>query len=389
PMAGPPIIDGGVLWADGRIVAVGPFAGLRVEGGRVVEHEGCALIPALVNAHAHLELSHLAPLGREAAVTPFPGMAEWITALLHRRETVPASDEEIAAQARAALDDLRRTGTILVADTGNRPESVHLGRDGGMDALFFLEFLGLSRAAAEAGLKRLAAVEAGTACTAHAPYSTAPGLIRGLKQRAAAAGRLFPIHVAESADEIEFLRTGGGPLRRFLESRGAWDGSFAPPGCGAVDDLHRLGVLDGRTLCVHAVHLSSGEIDTLASRQAKVCLCPGSNRTLGVGKAPVAKLLAAGIRPALGTDSLASNPRLDLWEEMRLLREDHPEVAPEEVFAMATANGAAALGCAGRLGSLAPGRDARLLAVRCPVPPDDIFEFLTTAGPEAEVRWVE
>jgi cytosine/adenosine deaminase-related metal-dependent hydrolase len=389
-MAGPPIADGGVLCADGRIVAVGPFAALRSDAEGITEHEGCALTPALINAHAHLELSHLAPLGRETAFSAFSGMTEWIKVLLHRRETAGASSEEIGAAAQAALADLRHTGTVLIADTGNRPASAALGQGFDGEVLFFLEFLGLSLAAADGGLLRLTHTEAERDCTAHAPYSTAPGLIQALQQRSSMSGRPFSLHVAESAEEMEFLQTGAGPFRDFLESRGGWDGSFQPPASGAVEYLDKLGVLDARTLCVHCVHLAEAEIALLAARQAKVCLCPGSNRTLGVGKAPVANLLAGGLRPALGTDSLASNPRLNLWEEMRLLRQDHPGILPENVFAMATSNGAAALAASERLGSLTPGREARMLAIRCPASfPSDIFDFLTTIGEEAEIAWVE
>ncbi|MEJ2033194.1 MAG: amidohydrolase family protein [Deltaproteobacteria bacterium] len=390
PMAGPTVISsGGVLCAYGRILAVGRFADLRSEAEVIAEHEECVLIPALVNAHAHLELSHLAALGRETAETASTGMAAWIAALLQQRETAHASDEEIAAAARAALADLQKAGTILVADIGNRPESAILGKGINVEVLFFLEFLGLSRAAAEAGLTHLAATEAGTGCTAHAPYSTAPRLLQTLKRRASGANHLFPVHVAESWDEIEFLRTGNGPFLDLLEGRGVWDGSFTTPASGAVEYLENLKVLDHRTLCVHCVHLTEEEIAILAAHRAKVCLCPGSNRTLDVGRAPVTNLLDAGLRPALGTDSLASNPGLNLWEEMRLLREDHPEVAPKEIFAMATKNGAAALAADGQLGSLAPGREARMLAIRQPSSFSEIFEFLTTVGKEARIKWVK
>ena len=83
-----------------------------------------------------------------------------------------------------------------------------------------------------------------------------------------------------------------------------------------MEYLDSLGVLDSNTLCVHAVHVSKAEIVTLAEKKVRVCLCPGSNRFLGVGKAPVTEFLAHGILPALGTDSRASNTRLSMWREM-------------------------------------------------------------------------
>jgi aminodeoxyfutalosine deaminase len=388
PMDGPPIEDGAVLCRQGVIIQVGKFVTLRPAADFIVDHEACVITPALVNGHTHLELSHLAGMC-QAVDTPFRDITCWISSLLHRRESESVTRQEIRAAAEAALAELFRAGTLLVADIGNGMESAIQSPTDGMEVHYHLELLGLSGASVQAGRDRLAGLKPETICTAHAPYSTAPELIRLLKRRGAAQGHLFTIHVAESAEEILFLRTGGGPFRNFLESRGAWDGSFAPPAVGAVEYLERLGVLDSRTLCVHCVHISEAEIDLLAARQAKVCLCPGSNGTLGTGSAPLGKLLAAGILPALGTDSLASNCRLDLWQEMEFLRKDHPAVDPERIFAMATVGGAAALGAWPRLGSISPGKSSRMLAVRWESCNSvQVFDYLTTLKDKAEITWL-
>lgn len=198
------------------------------------------------------------------------------------------------------------------------------------------------------------------------------------------------MHVAESTQEIEFLRTGGGPFRDFLTQRGVEVDGFTIPGMGAIEYLDSLGVLDGQTLCVHGVHVEDDEIALLAARGATVCLCPGSNRFMGVGVAPVEKMIAQGIPLVLGTDSLASNPHLNLWQEMKVLREDHPGIAPEAVFAMASFNGARLLGLGERLGTVAPGVSSSLLAVRCPAKSEsDIFEYLTSAGEDIQLEWLE
>jgi aminodeoxyfutalosine deaminase len=389
PMDRPPIEDGGVLCRNGVILEAGHFAALRAAADLVIDHVDCVIIPALVNAHTHLELSHLAGLGQAAAEAPFEDIIGWIAALLRRRETDPVTHREMRTAAHASVADLHRTGTLLVADIGNGPASLAPQQEGGIEVHFLLELLGLSRAAVRAGYNRLAQLDPATICTAHAPYSTAPELIRVLKERGVARGDLFSIHVAESTQEIELLMTGGGPFRMFLEERGVWDGSFVPPATGAVEYLDRLGVLDSRTLCVHSVHITDAEIQLLAARQAKVCLCPGSNRTLRTGRAPVGKLLAAGILPALGTDSLASNQRLDLWREMQLLREDHPAIDPERIFAMATSGGAAAVGAGDRLGSLSPGKSSRMLAVHSEIfTTAGIFDYLTNFDHKAQITWL-
>jgi cytosine/adenosine deaminase-related metal-dependent hydrolase len=101
-------------------------------------------------------------------------------------------------------------------------------------------------------------------------------------------------------------------------------------------------------------------------------------------------MLAQGIPLVLGTDSLVSNPHLSLWREMQLLREDHPDLPPEAVFAMASANGARLLGISGKLGTVAPGVSSSLLAVRCPAKSEaEVFEFLTSVGTDARLEWLE
>jgi cytosine/adenosine deaminase-related metal-dependent hydrolase len=131
------------------------------------------------------------------------------------------------------------------------------------------------------------------------------------------------------------------------------------------------------------VHVDHDEIRILAGEGSKICLCPGSNRFLEVGKVPLEQFLEAGLLPALGTDSAASNPDLSLWREMALLAEDHPYVEPHVIFAMATQGGAEALGFGNQLGTLAPQKEADLLAV--PVPAtvrsaDQLMHYLVTAG---------
>ncbi len=397
PLISPPIRDGAVRCEGGRIAEVGSYAQLDDGAARVVEHDSAILCPALINGHSHLELSHLAALGRENGYFPPGAITAWIKELLAAREAGGASIDPLAAAHRAALA-MKASGIIATADIGNYQTSGLLAEESGLIRLFFLEFLGLAADAARLACVRLYGQADGSFCTVHAPYSCHPDLIQAVKARARARGQLFPIHVAESEAEMEFLRSGGGPFYDFLQARvgnpsssekNGWRSSFVPPGGGAVDYLEQLGVLDEKTLLVHAIHLRDEEIDLVAKRRAKVCLCPGSNRFLGVGKAKVARMLAAGLTPALGTDSLASNPQLDLWREMQILREEHPGLAPEAVFAMATRGGAEALGLK-EFGALAPGKKAVFLSV---TPDGEVgnnpCEYLTTSVTPGQVGWVE
>ena len=396
PVTSPLLIDGGVLVDRGRIMAVDRYSRLRPEAARVVELEGRIITPALINCHCHLELSSLAGLGQDGSV-PAGDMTAWIRLLLAKREA--AVDQTAIRQAgEAALAEQHRRGVALVADIGNQPASLASAGDNQTEVLFFQELLGTTAQAAQAVLAALS--PAGEVnYTVHAPYSCHPRLITAVKERSCRLGGLFPIHVAESADEIEFLQTGRGRFRDFLAERLTLAGVLAPaqdvaelvsiPGCGSIEYLHRLGALDHRTICVHSVHISAAEADMIATAQAKVSLCPGSNRRLGVGKAPLPLLLERQIRPGLGTDSLASNDRLDLWQEMMVLQSDHVRVSPELIFSMATRGGAETLAVAHRLGTLAPGREAKLLAVAFDGAAPDVYPFLVNSGEAIDVEWLE
>ncbi|MBU2538780.1 MAG: amidohydrolase family protein [Proteobacteria bacterium] len=384
---GPVIVDGAVLTEDGLVVAVGPYVDLKDADAKQEDYEGHVLTPSLVNCHAHLELSHLAMLSENSPVSG--DMTGWIRSLLAAR--AENSDQEIVHDAALmALARLYGAGCRAVADIGNMLDSRLLGDGFKTEVFFFLELLGLCGESEESALALLSGIDADVRCAAHAPYSSGPRLIRALKERAQAGKGLLTMHVAESTQEIEFLRTGGGPFRNFLAERGVEVDLFTSPGMGSVKYLDSLGVLDSQTLCVHGVHVEDEEISLLAARGATVCLCPGSNRFMGVGLAPVEKMLAQNIPLVLGTDSLASNPRLSLWQEMQVLREDHPGIAPEAVFAMASFNGARLLGLGERLGTVVPGVSSSLLAVRCPAKNEaDVFEHLTSAGADIQLEWLE
>ena len=234
----------------------------------------------------------------------------------------------------AALAECRRLydeGVSVLADIGNSDLPLGLMDRFRGRLLAFHEYLGITERDSDRNRARLQLEADSRLCSAHAPYSTHPALLQALKSRARRLGQILPIHVAEPPEELELLRSGGGEMAAFSRARAQDELRFQPavaPTEGSIHYLYRLGLLDAETLCVHAVHLSEAELDILAGTGAKVCLCPGSNRFLGVGSAPVLRFLAHGILPALGTDSSASNPELSLWREMRLLAET-PGLKPE------------------------------------------------------------
>jgi len=397
-----PLEDGALIVADGLIQAIGRYRDIKKEFGQyhIQDHEGKVLVPALINGHCHLELSHLDFPNRTQDHKSYNGdITGWIRDLLSERERFCRENADaeklILHHARQALQHMSAEGVAFIGDVGNLLASRTIGEDQNTRVRFLLELLGLTK---ESELKTFARFENVTAdgtldivCTPHAPYSTTPALIKAMKMQAERQKHIVSIHVAESIQEVEFLQSGTGAFKEFLLAREAWDGSFTTPAKGSVEYLASLGVLDNKTICVHAVHVDNGEIKILSNKNVKICLCPGSNRFLGVGKAPVTEFLDHGILPALGTDSKASNLELSMWREMRLLREDHPGLSPETVFAMATRGGAEAWEVASVMGSLEPGKQPLILAVSYNDKidsPGEIFDFLTSAGESAQKEWL-
>lgn len=366
PVYSPVIADGSIATENDCIVAVGPFRELCnvYPDAPVHDHGSNVLTPALINAHIHLELSHL-PIPRYKPTVD--GFTDWIETLLSMREEYGAQGKAVEDAARNALQLQHQHGVIALADIGNTDTGAKLDSHFPGQILHFNECLGRTAKTRRAILHRVMAEPHEKLFTAHAPYSTHAELIQKLKFRAVKNKHPFPIHVAEPASENEMLSCGSGELYSFFKGRRFIDDSYKPPAGidnqGSVQYLHDLGVLDEQTICVHSIHVTSGEIQILAETGTKICLCPGSNRYLHVGKAPVGLFLENGILPALGTDSMASNPEISLWREMKILQEDHPEINPADIFAMATLGSAAALGIDDIFGSLTPGRTGRFLSI--------------------------
>lgn len=374
PVAAPLIRDGAIAIEDGRIASAGPRKEVLEAAGsdaRVLDLGNAIVIPGLVNAHTHVELSCLAddpPAGED--------YASWVFDLLSKKEKM---DREAAATAaETALAKLRSRGTVAIGDVANETWSAPAIARSGLHGIVFHEIYGTNSARAESLIAeaagRLEALGADKdvaqaegrvriALSPHAPHTTSAPLLRALAGRSAACGDPFSIHVAESQAETAFLRDGGGPLAPFYRDRGFLHEGWKPPGSSPVGYLHRLGVLSPRTMAVHCVHLTQQDHSLLQAGRVTVVTCPRSNRRLNVGVAPIPKLMKAGVPVALGTDSLASAPDLDLFAEMAALCEEHPSLSPAAVLRMATLNGARILGVDDRLGSIEPGKLAELIVV--------------------------
>ncbi len=213
-----------------------------------------------------------------------------------------------------------------------------------------------------------------------------PALFREIGRRAGAAP--LSIHLGESAEEVEFLRTGLGPIRRMLEHLGVWTGEWRAPGCDPVEYMEDLGYLRPGTLVVHGVHLHEDGLDRLRRARAVLVACPRSNLWVGAGAPRLSRFYASGVPVAIGTDSLASSPSLNLFDELAEMRRMAPEVSAAALLDSATRQGAEALGFGHHYGTVAPGKRAALVAVSVPAGARDVEEYLVSGVPAAAIRRV-
>jgi cytosine/adenosine deaminase-related metal-dependent hydrolase len=374
------------------IVEVGSYADVscRFPDIPVTDCSG-VLLPALVNAHIHLDLSVYGPVPQESSEST---MCDWVSSLLKIRQEAGFSEHELKAAAEKIMQGQYESGVGLLLDIGN----IKLGDfdSCSIERVSLLEMLGPSKAAEGATITAIEELPQGQAVTGHAPYSTTPELLRYIKKRCTAQDSLFSLHLAENPDESLLLTKAEGCFAQFLKDRGGLDATFPIPGIdssGVVGYLQKSGILDEKTICVHCVHLTRDEMKIISNSQAHVCLCPGSNRFLSVGIAPLEEFLDLKILPALGTDSITSNPGLDMWAEMALLRKNHPIVSAETIFTIATLGGARALHREKDFGSLEKGRTSSILHIRGTqyeeaVTGAQLLDRLTSGGRPDSIDWL-
>jgi cytosine/adenosine deaminase-related metal-dependent hydrolase len=389
PIATPPVRDGWVLVDSGRILSSGTgdaspqFKADSVAG---IDLGDAAILPGLVNAHTHLELSWM-----RHQVPPSDSMPAWASRLMSLRR---GATEEPVGPIADAVRDVRAAGTALVGDVTNTLAAYDVLADSELSAAIFRELLGFNSpdpdqvvADAEAELATLTPLaRLRPALVAHAPYTVTPALDRAIGR--ARGDRPMSVHLGESADELQFLRDGTGAWRELLGQLGVWNDNWQPPGCGPVEYLDRLGLVNRRLLAVHGTQLDDGELARLASANATIVTCPRSNMWTGAGTPPIERFYASGVRVAIGTDSLASVEDLNLFAELAAVRRLAPGVPAARIIDSATLQGAGALGFAADYGSIEPGKRADLIAVRIPHGAEDVEEYLLGRVEPDAIRWI-
>jgi len=364
PVAAGPIRNGTVTVEGDRIAAVGG----KTPEGEVLDLGNVAVLPGLVNAHTHLEFSHLAePLGR-----PGMGFVAWIEEVIrHRRESRGQASEPVAL----GLQESVGAGTTALGEIAQPGWKTEPFERAPLEATVFLELIAPTQRRIPAALAAARShVEAAgvspswrPGLSPHAPYSVHPELLRRLV--AISSQRQVPIafHLAESREEIELLRHRSGPLRGFLKQIEGWNPNAIPANARPLDYLRMLSGAH-RLLVIHGNYLDAEEIALMASCRDRMAVvyCPRTHAYFGHDQYPLAKFLAARVTVALGTDSRASSPDLSVLAEMRFLFRRGPPVPPAELLRLGTSSAARALGLDAEAGSLEAGKWADFAVVPLP-----------------------
>jgi cytosine/adenosine deaminase-related metal-dependent hydrolase len=364
PVAGEPIADGRVTIRGERIVAVGCDS----PAGTIEDFGNAAILPGLVNAHTHLEFSDLAgPLGK-----PRMPLAEWIGEVVRfRREGAYAPQRAV----RAGLAQSLAGGTTALGEIAQPDWDAKPFASGWPEATVFLELIASTAARVDATIE-LAEQHLESAgrpepwlagLSPHAPYSVHPRLLRQAVELSRSRHVPLAMHLAESREEVDFLRSGAGPFRDLLERLSAWDAEAFPGGRRPLDYLRDLAQAH-RTLVIHGNYLDDEEIAFAAAHADRMAVvyCPRTHAYFAHAAYPLQGLLAAGTTVALGTDSRASSPDLSVLAEMRFAARTHPAIEPAMALRLGTLSGAKALGRDHEIGSIEPGKRADLAAVVLP-----------------------
>ena len=372
PVSGPPIRNGAVAIEGGRIAAVGT----RDELGPGIDYLDSVILPGFVNAHSHLEYAVYAGFGDGLG-----DFATWVD--LHTQRKRRIGFEDMLDIARLGTADCLASGVTATGDCSFSGAAGVAAAEAGLRAIVYLEVFGADPAEALGQFESLRERVEGSlservrlGVSPHAPYSISPDVYRACFE----LGLPVATHISESASEVRYLLDGSGP----------WEGIdwfVSPPGVTGTRLLAREGLLQPRLLAAHCVVVDPDEIDLLAHHDVAVAHCPRSNAFLGCGIAPVAELLAAGVRVGLGTDSPTSTPSFDMFDELRAavglarIRAGRADAMPaEQALELATLGSARALGLADEIGSLEPGKLADLAVVSLEGSP-----FLPWEDPSAAV----
>jgi aminodeoxyfutalosine deaminase len=381
PMVGPIIPDGAILIGEGRILDVGSRSELRSRHAdfEVRDLGDAVVLPGLVNAHTHLELSDC-----QCGPPPAGGFATWLVGMLRRTRIGPEEmDRAVTRAVGIGIEQSLRFGITTVGDISRQCRLTRaLLRESPLRVVSFGEVQAMAqrRGLLEerisiAAEESLAASRLKIGITPHAPYSVEPDGYRRCLETAKTRHLPLATHLAETKEEAAFLSSHSGPLRELWDRWLTWDDSVPKFSGGPIRLARELGLLDYPTLLAHVNYCDDDELSILAAGNASVAYCPRTHQFFGHPPHRWREMLDRGINVAVGTDSCASSPDLNLVDDLRLLHRLYPDEPVSLLWEMATVRAARAIGL-GDAGVIRLGVSADLVAFPCasPDPLRDILE---------------
>jgi cytosine/adenosine deaminase-related metal-dependent hydrolase len=373
PITQPPIENGTVVENDGKITYVGPREGAPL--GDDYELGESILLPGLINTHTHLELTAMRGFLEDGQFTG------WIDKLRQSRNEV-LDDEMLLDSARFGIVEGLEAGITTYADTCSSGVVMRALKEQGVRGIMFQETFGPDPSHADAAMRDLkeridkAQAEQTDLVTLgvspHAPYTVSDRLYEETARFADSRGLPMAMHIAESAAECEIVATGSGEFADRWRRRGI---AVSKRARSPIELLDRLGALERGPLLIHCVRVDAADIQIMARHRCSVAHCPASNAKFGHGIAPLLPIVDAGIRVGIGSDSVASNNRMDILDEARLAvlihraaTQRHDAFGAHQALELATIGGARALNLDSRVGSLEVGKDADLAAFTTDIP---------------------
>ncbi len=405
PISRPPIYNGAVLIRNEKIEEIDTKERLlnKYKNEEYLNLKESVLMPGLINLHTHLELTALkgSIINKNNPVisSEKTDLVSWILTLIESKKK--SSRNELSSGIKIGIKEAISTGTTTIADLTTRNtiystsvfgESFYAIKEAGLRGFVFVEVLNFDSSAAVAYWKDTQRVIeqirkdedslTSIGIAPHSIYSVSSKLLKIARDYAIKEKMKMSMHVAESMEEKEFVSKNKGIIKDIYHKKFNWDGKrdFKKYPT-SIEYMDKNGLLSKDLLAVHCVHLTDEDIKRIAEKNTPVVLCPRSNTFIGVGFASFDKLASMGITIGIGTDSLASNYSLNMWDEMRFAyllhrKTNKSDIKAEDIIRCGTINGAKALGINNKIGTLDIGKDADLIAVRLHKKDIDIYRDL-------------
>ena len=402
PVSAPALADGALAVAGERIVDVGGAPDLRAAHPEapVVDLGNAIVMPGFVNCHSHLEYTSFRGILDDSE------FGDWILSLIDVKAAL--TPEEYVVSAGLGTVEAISSGITTLADTSYGVATLKAASAARLRGRLYLEVFGvddkhlddtmadMERRLAEAQALAPPQFEVGLA--PHAPYTVSSRLYQTVAAFARERGLRVMSHVAESKDELTYVRSGSGKFAHDYREKMGWERMLVQPfGVTPVKYLEQWQVFDSAFLAAHCVLVSRDDIRILKAKDVAVAHCPKSNAKLGCGIAPLADLMHEGVRVGLGTDSPASSNIMDMFDEMRTMlflhrasERDVTVLDAQKCVRIATLGGAEALGLQHDIGSLEPGKYADFIAIDVAgshfAPIDDPYSALVYGANQDDVQ---